>query len=315
MTTATILCDSINTSNKKRLTTFLLHYPRIIHAEHLRHRVFSFSVQSTRAIPVKKMLEMVKSEPFIPTYWGKNQAGMQAYEQLNDIEKETITTLDENGGGFWRHPCLVSEKEAAKRIWLESRNLAIQQVEKLEKLGLHKQLCSRLLEPWLYINVLCSGTNFENFFALRSHPAAQPEIKELSDLMLAEYNKSTPREISPLGAWLANEDDKLNKYLEDINNHHVPFGDEMPEATTKEKLMISCARAARLSYNTFDGEINKDKDIELYNKLVTGNHMSALEHTAYPVDNTQNYGNFVGWVQLRKTFENECLRDNRVIQK
>lgn len=257
---------------------------------------------------------MVKNEPFIPTYWGKNQSGMQAYEQLDDTERETITTLDENGGGFWRHPCLVSEREAARRIWLESRNLAIQQVEKLEKLGIHKQLSGRLLEPWLYVNVLCSGTDFENFFALRSHPAAQPEIKELSDLMLEEYNKSNPREISPLGGW--DWYDKKEGFLDDINNWHVPFSERWPEnCTTKEKLAISVSRCARLSYNSFDGINNKEKDLELYNKLKSSFHFSPFEHLAYPVDNTQNYGNFVGWIQLRKTFENECLKDNRVIKK
>ena len=61
--------------------------------------------------------------------------------------------------------------------------------------------------------------------------------------------------------------------------------------------------------------LNKDKDIELFNKLVNSGHFSALEHTAYPVDNTQNYGNFIGWVQLRKTFDNENLRDNRITKK
>lgn len=293
MISSKILADSINASNRKRLTTFLLRYPRIVHAEHLRHRIFSFSVSSSRAIPIKKMVDDVLREGYVPTKWRKNQKGMSPEFEIN--EEESVRA--------WSN-------------WISARSAAMYYAQELDKLGVAKEITNRLLEPFMYVNVLCSGTDFENFFALRANKFAQHEIQELAYLMLEEYNKSQPREIAPLGAWLVNEPGKLSKYLEDVNNYHVPFGDKMPEDTTaKEKLMISCARAARLSYSTFDGEINKDKDIELFNKLVAGNHMSALEHVAYPVDNTRIHGNFTGWMQLRKTFENECLRDNRVIKK
>ena len=87
MIEANILLDSISPSNK-RLTTWILTYPLIIHAEVMTHRVFSRNASSSRAIPTSKMLESVKKNPFIPVHWGKNQGGMQANEQLDNTEQK-----------------------------------------------------------------------------------------------------------------------------------------------------------------------------------------------------------------------------------
>ena len=84
---AKILADSISLAGH-RLTTFEVCFPRIVLAEFNTHRVFSRNSASSRAIPVKKMLEKVQKDPFVPSYWGKNQKGMQAAEQISPADRD-----------------------------------------------------------------------------------------------------------------------------------------------------------------------------------------------------------------------------------
>ena len=65
-----------------RLTTFEAEIPRIVLAEFNTHRVFSRNSASSRAIPVKKMIQRVLDDPYVPESWGKNQKGMQAGKDL-----------------------------------------------------------------------------------------------------------------------------------------------------------------------------------------------------------------------------------------
>ena len=53
---AKIICDSVSRDGV-RLTTFEATFPRYIQAEVNTHRMFSRNSASSRAIPVKKMLE------------------------------------------------------------------------------------------------------------------------------------------------------------------------------------------------------------------------------------------------------------------
>src|SRR4051812_25355231 len=79
---ARIIADSIN-PHGIRLVSAIWRYPRYIHSEVMTHRVFSRNAASSRAIPLKKMIAAVGKTPAIPDFWGKNQKGMQATEQLN----------------------------------------------------------------------------------------------------------------------------------------------------------------------------------------------------------------------------------------
>lgn len=236
---ATVIKDSVNPDGQ-RLTSFIVKYPRFIHAEHLRHRMHSFNSASSRAIPAKKMRETILAEPALPEWWGKNQSGMQAEAQLEG------SALD------------VVEDE-----WQAMLDDAVGAHQTMEEAGLHKQIANRILEPWMHITVLVSGTDWENFFSLRAHPAAQPEFQVLAYRMLDQYLKSQPQELG-WGQW------------------HIPFEDRMPEGIDlNTKLKIATARAARLSYLTFEGEIDLEKDIALHDSLVKNGHMSPTEHCAF----------------------------------
>ncbi len=176
MIKAEIIADSENLCGN-RITTWILTYPRFIHSEFMTHRVFSRNAASSRAIPITKMISSVKDNPAMPEYWGKNQKGMQASEELS-----------------------VEEQEKAKAIWLDARDAAIGYVLQLSDIPAHKQIANRLLEPWFHITVLATATDYENFFALRAHKDAQPEFQKLAYTMLELYNSQKPALIKP-GEW------------------------------------------------------------------------------------------------------------------
>ena len=79
---AEIIADSKNEFGQ-RITTFKVVFPRIVLAELNTHRMFSRNSASSRAIPFKKMVKMVKEDPFIPIAWQKDHSGMQGTEYIN----------------------------------------------------------------------------------------------------------------------------------------------------------------------------------------------------------------------------------------
>lgn len=310
---AKIIADSLNPVGC-RLTTFVLEYPRFIHAEIMTHRVFSKNAASSRAIPIEKMIQQIINNPAMPTFWGKNQSGMQAAEELDDTEENIcVRTADFDGRG----ERFSTSRQAAKDTWLKARDEAIKFAQKLNKLDLHKQICNRILEPWFNIRIILSGTEFENFFALRAHPDAQPEFQVLANLMLEKYNSSEPK--------------RLKK-----NEWHIPFGDKIDinrlntaivdadigfhatkEQIQEAKIKVAIARCARVSYLNFDGKDDYLADIKLCDRLFGSipRHLSPTEHVARVENNTKQSGNFKGFTQYRKFFSGENLKDARVKKK
>ncbi|HHX70178.1 MAG TPA: hypothetical protein GX708_19270, partial [Gallicola sp.] len=115
--------------------------------EMLRHRMLSRNVASSRAIPFEKMVKDVEEDPFIPIAWQKHHSGMQGDEYLS-------TEYDYSG-------------YHAIHCWLEAKNQAVRLANDMNRLGVTKQLCNRLLEPFVWTTELVSGTEWENFFELR----------------------------------------------------------------------------------------------------------------------------------------------------
>lgn len=168
MISAKIILDSISPYGD-RLTTMEVVMPRIILAEFNTHRKFSRNSASSRAVSVKKKIEEVRDNPFIPITWGKNQKGMQSTESLNE--------LDAN---------------CAREYWNFSRQEAIKQAYHLEELGVHKQFINRLLEPFLWHTVLVSSTEWDNFFLQRCSPLAEPHMEMVANAMKKALEESTP---------------------------------------------------------------------------------------------------------------------------
>lgn len=305
MITAEIIADSLNTANGCRLTSWVLTYPRFIHSEILTHRVFSKNSASSRAIPTEKIIQEIIDNPAMPEFWGKNQKGMQAVEELDDIViREHRDVLESIYGGTATRFFRGTECAAAKTLWLSARDFAIQYAKLLQKIGLHKQIANRILEPWFHMRVILSGTEYGNFFALRAHKDAQPEFQKLAFLMLEKYNASVPNKLEP-GEW------------------HIPFGDRMDEIRIQEstsqellqaKIKIAVARCARVSYLNFYGKDDYAADMALCDRLFssTPRHLSPTEHVAQAVPDDRFIGNFRGFKQYRKMFPDENLKDERI---
>ena len=135
---AKIVADSINPRGN-RITTFVLTYPRFIHAELLTHRLFSRNAASSRAIPFKKMVEDVENDPFIPIAWQKDHKGMQGTEYISDPDdiKDCIE--------LWKDAAIYAAK-IAKELNGVDKNPYVG--GNSEHLNVTKQLCNRLLEPF-----------------------------------------------------------------------------------------------------------------------------------------------------------------------
>lgn len=257
-----VIEDSVSQDNV-RLTTMQLKYPRWILAELNTHRVFSRSTSSSRAIPVQKMIEMVRSEPAMPVHWGKNQSGMQAKEELTE-----------------------AHLEQAKELWLKAASQAAETAEQMMGIGLHKQVANRVLEPFQWVSTVVTATEWENFYHLRTHPDAQPEIQKLAKMMLQAHQDSIPKLVKR-GEW------------------HLPYIQEELRKNTDPEVLTkySAARCARCSYNKHDGsDPDIEDDLRLFNLLVDrqDKHASPLEHQATPDSPYSVWGNLIGWKQFRK---------------
>ncbi len=254
---ATIIADSIS-SDGKRITTFELVYPRYIHSELMTHRVFSRNASSSRATPLSVTLDEVRNDPVFFDYVGKNQSGMVAGEKLEGED-------------------LLMFKDAWELLGLQ---VADRIAKMSEKYNIHKQTLNRALEPWLRIRTLVTATDWDNWFALRIAPDAQPEIKSLALAMKEAMNESKPA--------------KTEIHLPYITS--AELADEDVDLLTWVK--VSVARCARVSYARHDGKENDyTVDVKLHNRLLEGGHFSPFEHVARPAEG--RHANFNGWQSYR----------------
>lgn len=284
-----ILADSAykHKNTTHRVTSWLLTYPRIIHSELMTHRVFSRSASSSRAIPVERMIANVLNDPFYPVYWGKNQKGMQAEQEL---DKATITV--------------------ATDIWTDALHSTVAHVQELVKNGVHKQVANRLLEPFSWITVVVTATEFANFFALRAHKDAQPEFRVLAEMMKDLYYTNEPEQLD-FGYWHLPFVEKRSNTSFLPHNHIDDWG--VPDVgytlENEPNLITSTASCARASYLNFDGGQSFEEDQRLHDRLIGSvpGHWSPLEHQVTPFTGGTN-SNLVGFLQYRKLYENECIR-------
>lgn len=287
-----IVADSISRHNK-RITTFKLRYWRGVHAEVMTHRAFSRNAGSSRARPSQAIIDQVRNDPWGPLEWGVNKPGMQAEEEIKNIKE-------------------------AQDCWRWAAQQAADAAQDLMDLGLHKQIVNRVLEPFTFIDVVVTATEFNNFFTLRIDEAADPTIFELAVKMKEAFDASTPK-------LLSSKDWHLPFILEDdyiIAQDFLKEGDLLPTKKQINELLIkiSVARCARTSYKAFDGTTSPiEKDLELYDKLLSAAplHASPAEHQACPDigfgesgtvwAHKAEHGNFVGWRQFRKMLPNEYV--------
>jgi len=299
---ARVLADSISPADH-RLTTLEVTFPRFVLAEFNTHRVFSRNSASSRAIPIFKQLRRVLEHPYVPLEFGANQPGMQAGAPLEGgarlaAEAEWLGARDD---AVRRVLALVTgPDEVAPGEELSAALTRVEQLYKGEErpaswLNVHKQVANRLLEPYMWHTVIVTATEWENFFNLRCHADAQPEIRHAAELMRDARQGSEPARLNP-------------------NEWHLPLvgpKDREEVASIEDLIKVSAGRCARVSYLTHAGRRDLNADIELCERLLESGHMSPLEHPARPLKAAELRerewdGNFHGWCQFRKTIRDEA---------
>ncbi len=298
MIKAEIIADSFSPQGD-RLVTVLATFPRIILAEVNTHRMLSKNTSSSRAIPFKKMVEAVQNNPFIPIAWQHDHKGMQGIEYVNEVHSLACETT-----------------------WLEARDMVVQHASYLnEQIGVTKQICNRLLEPFMWTTMVITGSlegGWDNFFNLR---CPNYEIEDIVTGQLKHY-KSKKEAIGEEDInfisnleWL-----KLNKGLAEIHmmalaeaiydafnestpkqlkagEWHIPFNDVLetydgdPIYGPLARVKISTAMCARTSYTIIGEEKAVDYNdlITLDDRLLVQNpkHSSPMEHCARAMSNSE----------------------------
>jgi len=295
--------------------TIRMRYPRIIHAEVMTHRVFGRNARSSRAVPIKTMLCEIMDAPFVPWHWGLNQSGMQA-------DEENTADVFLNDAYKYRRGSHISRETA----WKFASSHAYHIATAFMNAGYHKQVVNRLLEPFMWIDVLITSTDWNNFLWLRDHKDAEPHLQDLARLVEAAMTNSTPNLLEP-GEWHL-------PYISQEDTAFLMSEDNVHDVGNLEFLQrVSAARCARISYRPFDGDASYTKELARYDMLVSSDrvHASPLEHQATPdhlilidgvmVDEEGEtieelgtaekwnspdlHGNLDGWIQFRKLVPNE----------
>ncbi len=263
---AKLLLYSESEITHKKIATFVITIPKFLQAQINSHRALSRNSGSSRAIPAKTIRRRVIENPFIPVEFGHNQPGMRGGKEVSGIRLFL-----------------------AKKCWLWARFIPCTFHYVGEKLNLHKEVLNRLIEPWMFTEVVLTATEWNNFIKLRSDNAAQPEIQIIA---------------KEIDIYLQNEKPQILK----VGEWHLPFisREEFIKYDLVSSQKISIARCARVSYKLYDGSSsNIEKDVALCDKLIKDGHWSPFEHIAMATGSFDRSGNFVGWKQYRKEFDQE----------
>ena len=293
---AQIIADS--NFGSTRITTFELEYPRFIHAEFMTHRQFSRNAASSRAIPIDRMHEQVKTNMATPIHWGRNQAGMSAKEEVD-----------------------MGSRESAIMNWEVARDMAIHSSRMLSLDNIHKQIANRVTEPFQMMKVIVTATEWDNWYWLRNHADAQPEIHELASIMLEAHSYSQPVFLVA-GQWhlpyVASQIDPHTgiQHFTDSNNNSL---------TLEEAKAVSASCCAQVSYRKSDDSL--EKALMIFDRLINSEpvHASPVEHQATPMVSATDAwgelpwekgvthcdrmgdlwsGNFKHWIQFRQLIPN-----------
>lgn len=296
---ATVLAKSRSAITGDVMKTTVIEYPRFILAEVNTHRMLGKNSASSRAIPITAMHAQLNAEP---VFWGKNQPGMQAKEELC--------------GDAFIH---------AKLLWDEAKQNAINTSKAMNEVGLHKQIANRVTEPWMMMKTVISGTEWANLYHLRDHNDAQPEFAELAKVTRLADNAVTATLLYP-GEWHL----PYIRCERDFSGTMRYYVDNQ-ELSVDEALMVSASCCAQVSYRKEDYSLEKAEKI--FNQLINSQpcHASPVEHQATPMDKrtwlekltlqkfTQDgithvdrggnrwSGNLRGWIQHRKLIPGEAV--------
>lgn len=301
-TSAKIIADSIS-EHGIRLTTLQTKAPKFLDAEFEKHRMISSNSSSDRAIPLLKMLD---NGYYLPDDIRLNQPGMQGDLLLDEYSKEE----------FWND---------LKDLYGYTANI----LKKWDRV--HKQHLNRYLLGFAWQSKVITATEWQNFFNLRIHNAADPAMYSLAKCIKEAMDESIPK-LLRYGEWY------LPYVPTDIQENGLwdYIDTDCPVFNYEKAIKCSVARCARTSGMNHDKSnpiIEDDLDlaaslferpyINKKGKIFTENdpkHMSPFEHQATPMDFAKDTyelnweegvtrkdrkdnlwsANFRGWIQYRQ---------------
>lgn len=267
-----------------RLDSIYGVFPKMVLGERNRHRCFSLSDRSSRAVPPEKLIVEIRSGEGLamPAKFRRRTTGMGGGEELQGDE-------------------LI----AAQLDWIEDALDATDSAERAIKREA-KETVNRRLDMYLYMHTLQTGTRagWLNYLGLRLDSGADPTIQVFAQRCYEVYKAATPNELSP-GSW------------------HLPFVDVDEVATTDILINLSAARCAHLSYNDLEtgSRMTLERALGIAAKLKDTSplHASPFEHQATPDSqfpdgpgkgmwrHQKEWGNLKFWRQARKMIPGEMV--------
>lgn len=316
---AEIVAHSKRANTGEEIITYKLTFPRIILSEVNTYKQIEKNTSSSRAIPFEKMVETVENDPFIPLAWQISHKGMQGNKYYTDpdiIECKTKRWLEARDAAILAAKNMdidiISTKKPVFRDIrdiIEGDNYEVVSGEFINPVT--KQLKNRILEPWMWVCQLVTGTkeSFQHLFEQRCPQyefyfgkfKSKKEVLEYLNIGEIEYPKPFPK--TDLDWFKCNKGqaeihfmdlaekmyDALNESTPDIlkeGEWHIPFQEEIWKSKQAEKLedviKMSCAMTARVSYTTInDNEVlTLEKAKKIYDKCVESGHFSVVSHCA-----------------------------------
>lgn len=299
---AEIVAHSRNIETGDEIITYRLTYPRIILAQLNTYKQITKITASSRAQPFNKVVEVIENDPFIPMAYQKTHKGMQGTEYFTDEEEIRQRDLE----------------------WLTARDKAVEQAKKLNDLGVTKQVTNRILEAYMWVTQLVTGTReaYEHLFnqrcpeyevngvkgrskkemglnltdeewLLSNKGHAEIHFMDLAEKMYDALGDSEPKELKP-------------------GELHIPYLDTplmTPDLFPEDVIKYSCGLTAHTSYTTIgDGtKMTIEKARGLFNHCLENGHYSVFEMIGRAMskdelDDPRRRG-FRGFIQLRGHLE------------
>jgi len=264
-----VIAKSKSSVTGKIITTVEAEFPRVILAEFNTHNAISKNASSSRAIPVPKMLEQVRTNPAYLARYGAANKGMQ------------------DAGAHDAYIEYMGDDFGPEGFWKEAAHIAAYFAEMFHEAGYAKQVCNRLIEPFQMMKVVMTATEWNNFFWLRDHAAADPTIEQLAKVIKEAIDGTEAVELQPgewhvpyynNGYWKPHKEAFGGGVITDV------FGHSLEHALT-----ISSSCCAQVSFRSLDDTIEKAQGVVAKLNLRGEEpdqpvHASPLEHQATPIE-------------------------------
>ena len=342
---AEIIAHSKRAGTGDEMITYKLTFPRIILSEVNTYKMLEKNTSSSRAIPFEKMVEVIEKEPFIPIAWQLSHKGMQGNKYITDpyiVEKKRGYWLDARDKAIVSASNLVSsEVSSTEYKQNEDGSFEEKSVTLISNSTVTKQIANRLLEPWMWVTQLVTGSR-ESFKHLFEQRCPQYEIDGNAFGKLYYKSKKSAIECCNMNgvsnypridddlAWLKINKgqaeihfmdlaekmyDALNESTPDIlkgGEWHIPFSEDIwgfgdtDMLNFPDFIKMSVCLTAKISYTKIGDEntITLEKAREMYEKLKNSGHWSCFGHIAKCMTDEDYRSWYKGFIST-KTFTND----------